>query len=145
MYVKLIENRPVSFPYTLTDLRRDNPSTSFPVEISNQNLSAFDVYPVTPSPVPNFDSKTHHVKQVVELVNGAWTQVWYLQKLPETQASANVRGERNRLLADCDWTQLEDAPIDADGKLAWSLYREALRMVPQQAGFPWNVQWPPTP
>jgi len=142
MYVKLIDNRPVSFPYTLTDLRRDNPSTSFPVEISNQNLAAFDVYPVTASPVPNFDSKTHHVKQVVELVNGAWTQVWYLQKLPETQASANVRGERNRLLADCDWTQLADAPVDT---AAWSTYRQKLRDLTAQSGFPWDVVWPAKP
>jgi len=142
MYVKVINNHPVSFPYTLTDLRRDNPGTSFPVEISNQNLSAFDVYPVTPSPVPNFDSKTHYIKQDVRLVAGAWTQVWHLQKLPETQASANVRGERNRLLADCDWTQLADAPIDT---AAWSIYRQKLRDLTAQSGFPWDVEWPPHP
>jgi hypothetical protein len=59
--------------------------------------------------------------------------------------AADVRQQRNELLTDCDWTQLPDAPLDADAKLAWQLYREALREVPEQAGFPWDVQWPTEP
>jgi hypothetical protein len=56
-----------------------------------------------------------------------------------------VRNYRNELLSACDWTQLIDSPLDADAKLAWQLYRETLRMVPQQPGFPWNVTWPSVP
>lgn len=56
-----------------------------------------------------------------------------------------LRNERNQRLTDCDWTQLADSPLDPDTKNAWALYREALRMVPQQDGFPNNVTWPPKP
>ena len=56
-----------------------------------------------------------------------------------------LREERNRLLSESDWTQTVDAPFDADGKLAWALYRETLRMIPQQDGFPETVNWPPKP
>lgn len=56
-----------------------------------------------------------------------------------------VRAMRNEKLASCDWTQLADSPLDADGKAAWALYRETLRMVPEQTGFPWDVEWPPVP
>jgi hypothetical protein len=56
-----------------------------------------------------------------------------------------VRQQRNKLLAESDWTQIADAPFDADGKLAWALYREFLRMIPQQEGFPETVNWPPKP
>jgi len=59
--------------------------------------------------------------------------------------AAEVREERNRLLSESDWTQTVDAPFDADGKLAWALYRETLRMIPQQDGFPETVNWPPKP
>ena len=54
------------------------------------------------------------------------------------QAKA-VRDDRNKRLADCDWTQVADAPVD---KAAWAAHRQALRDVTAQEGFPWNVQWP---
>ena len=63
---------------------------------------------------------------------------------PLRKASA-IREERNKLLAESDWTQTVDAPFDADGKLAWALYRETLRMIPQQDGFPDTVNWPTKP
>lgn len=85
-------------------------------------------------------------------VNGVWYQTWVINDLsPEElalqdQAQAEaVRIDRNRRLADCDWTHLADSPLDLDAKLAWALYRETLRMVPQQEGFPWDVKWPPKP
>ena len=54
----------------------------------------------------------------------------------------NVRAERDRLLAASDWTQVSDAPVD---QAAWATYRQALRDVPQQAGFPDNITWPEVP
>ena len=56
--------------------------------------------------------------------------------------SAAVRQERDKMLVDSDYTQVADAPAD---KGAWAAYRQALRDVPAQAGFPENVQWPEKP
>lgn len=56
--------------------------------------------------------------------------------------AASVRAERNRRLADCDWTQLPDAPTDHQ---AWASYRQQLRDVTNQPGFPLNVIWPEPP
>lgn len=53
-----------------------------------------------------------------------------------------VREQRDRLLQSCDWTQLPDAPVDAQ---AWSIYRQELRDVTDQAGFPASVAWPVPP
>jgi hypothetical protein len=60
---------------------------------------------------------------------------------------ADVRQERDRLLAASDWTQLPDAQAALSNaqKLAWSAYRQALRDVPQQLNFPSNVTWPVKP
>lgn len=52
------------------------------------------------------------------------------------------RDKRNKMLSDSDWTQVLDAPVD---KAAWATYRQALRDVPQQVGFPSTVNWPVEP
>jgi hypothetical protein len=53
-----------------------------------------------------------------------------------------VRAKRDRLLAESDWTQVADAPVD---QTAWATYRQALRDIPDQQGFPENVEWPVKP
>ena len=57
------------------------------------------------------------------------------------QASA-VRQSRSDRLADCDWTQVADSPVD---KAVWATYRQALRDITTQDGFPWSVTWPDAP
>lgn len=56
--------------------------------------------------------------------------------------SAVVRLERNRRLAAADWTQLPDSGVDQE---AWASYRQALRALTEQEGFPWEVIWPTPP
>jgi hypothetical protein len=66
---------------------------------------------------------------------------------PPRQSIANMesmaRAKRNALLAACDWTQLPDAPV-ADVS-SWQVYRQALRDVPEQPGFPFSIEWPESP
>lgn len=54
-----------------------------------------------------------------------------------------IRQERNSLLAATDWTQAADVPQAVKDKYA--MYRQALRDVPQQPGFPDNITWPTKP
>jgi hypothetical protein len=56
-----------------------------------------------------------------------------------TQLASMIRSERNQKLAESDWTQLTDAPVDKD---AWSVYRQALRDITNQTDFPYNIEWP---
>jgi hypothetical protein len=53
-----------------------------------------------------------------------------------------VRRDRGARLAASDWTQVVDAKVD---QAAWAAYRQALRDITAQAGFPWDVQWPEMP
>ena len=55
--------------------------------------------------------------------------------------AAQVRAERNAKIAACDWRVLPDV-LNGD---VWKVYRQALRDVPMQAGFPDNVVWPMQP
>ena len=62
---------------------------------------------------------------------------------PDYGAMADdVRKQRNDLLAACDWTQVADAPVDKD---AWAAYRQALRDITTQEGFPLSIDWPVAP
>ena len=58
---------------------------------------------------------------------------------------AAMRAERNRLLADCDWTQTLDAPLSDEAKTAWREYRVALRDVPGGVVDVGAVEWPVKP
>lgn len=58
------------------------------------------------------------------------------------RAAAEVRKERDAKLTESDWTQVVDAPVDQE---AWATYRQALRDIPEQAGFPNEVNWPTEP
>ena len=57
------------------------------------------------------------------------------------QAKA-VREQRTQKLKDCDWTQIADSTAD---KTAWATYRQQLRDITAQAGFPWTITWPDLP
>jgi len=59
--------------------------------------------------------------------------------------SANVREKRDQLLKESDWTQVTDAPFTKAVKTSWSTYRQSLRDITTQEGFPFNVTFPDTP
>lgn len=66
-------------------------------------------------------------------------------RVDDSEQRAEIRKERNQKLTACDWTQLDDTPLDNVAKAQWAAYRQALRDVPDQPGFPFNVTWPSQP
>ncbi len=60
----------------------------------------------------------------------------------DAEHAKSIRQERNTKLSASDWTQLTDAKVDS---LAWANYRQQLRDLPEQEGFPWEVIWPTEP
>ena len=60
----------------------------------------------------------------------------------DAEQAKSVRTSRNDKLKECDWTQITDATVD---KTAWATYRQALRDITAQAGFPWTITWPDAP
>ena len=148
-YAKLDSNGALErYPYTLTDLRRDNPQTSFGRTISEDTASAFRCVPVT-QVTPPADDHTKNFERSAQLVDGAWQEQWIEsdatseQITQRTTLKANdVRTERNEKLAATDWTQLADQSSIAAN---WTAYRQSLRDVPSQSGFPFTVTWPSEP
>jgi hypothetical protein len=77
----------------------------------------------------------------IEGKTAAEQEAEYKARKDAEQASA-VRQTRNQRLSQSDWTQLEDSTAD---KAAWATYRQALRDMSEQEGFPWTIQWPEQP
>ena len=61
------------------------------------------------------------------------------------QMAAAVRAKRDALLAASDYTQATDYPSTYTMRTAWAEYRQKLRDVTKQAGFPADVVWPVPP
>ena len=85
-------------------------------------------------------TKTALPAGALETAPDIWAEA--VKQADHTQAAAEVRAERDRLISACDWTVLDDAKTD---KQAWTTYRQALRDVPEQPGFPYDVAWPAAP
>lgn len=66
-----------------------------------------------------------------------------VEDVPETADEARAR--RDALLSATDWAVLPDSPLDEASQAAMRTYRQALRDVPQQAGFPETISWPDRP
>jgi len=59
--------------------------------------------------------------------------------------AAEAREERNTKLAETDWIVIKNLELNANIPGVWEVYRQALRDVPAQEGFPWDVTWPSQP
>ena len=75
--------------------------------------------------------------------SGQVERVFTVEAIPDEQKASQVRAERNAKIAASDWTQGKDIPDNISS--VWATYRQALRDVPKQAGFPWKVEWPKQP
>jgi hypothetical protein len=77
---------------------------------------------------------------------GKWRrngEAW--QAVTAEESAAIARSKRDALLASSDWTQLPDSPLSGDARTAWAAYRQALRDITDQEGFPGEVDWPDAP
>ena len=145
-----LRNRETGALITDQQLRADNPNTSFPEVLTPEIIDAFGYDPVLEGPQPTLIPPYQYAQRdgVVE-VDGQWF-THYIAAEPDAEGKARmdaeqgqrVREDRNRRLAACDWTQLPDAPVDA---AVWAAYRQELRDVTVQDGFPWAIAWPDLP
>lgn len=156
LLVKTSNGQVEQFPYTLGDLRRDNPQTSFPKKIGDALLASYGIYHVMPEPQPEHDplvqtvvrdSQPHNNETAVDeetgetYETGRWVIGYTVESKPQDQAEEAIRNQRDRLLTDTDWMALSDNTMTPE----WASYRQALRDITSQAGFPYSVVWPTKP
>jgi hypothetical protein len=144
-YALIKDNSVEEYPLEEGVIKNRFPRTSFP--------SPFEppagYVEITDAPQPEIDHTKNITEGTPQNIGGLWTRTWLVSNATPEQIeertdrrSVQARQDRNRRLAECDWTQLPDAPVD---KEVWAAYRQDLRDVSSQAGFPWDITWPEAP
>jgi len=144
MHIKLTNGVPEK--YSTGQLRRDNPQVSFPKLIPDDLLASYGVYPYTRPSAPEYDSLSHRLTDgAFEQVDGAWSLPYVVEQLPLSQAERNIRSRRDGLLQETDWIVIKSYERGENIPAEWELYRQELRDITAQEGFPYSVTWPTKP
>jgi len=132
-----------------SEFRALHPNTSFPAQLSEALLNSMGADVVFEGPQAQTTRYQVGFRDGVEQINGKWYTKYSVSDIDDEAKAAldlnqsrTVRSTRNTKLAECDWTQIADAPVNTQ---AWANYRQALRDIPTQTGFPWDIQWPEAP
>jgi len=142
MYIKVRADGSTVFPYSLSDFRAESPRTSYPADVPEELLNGSGVFAVDVSSIPEFDQLTQELTwTVVQSSSTRWTKQWVAKNLSAGEAGRRVRSYREHLLSETDWTALSDVSMSEEMRS----YRQALRDIPDQEGFPHSVVWPVTP
>ena len=153
MYVKISNGTVEQYPYTLGDLRRDNPNTSFPKNMPSEALQEWGMYKVVVQATPSYDEATQNVVVADQptLVNGTWTRVVTIEDKSADELNAlnaiaedSARAIRDSLLTETDWWALPDSPTMTAEQ---TTYRQALRDITTHANWPHleEADWPTKP
>lgn len=147
-YLKLTNGTPEI--YTIGQLRRDNPNVSFPKNIPTNILEQYGIYAYSTQDQPAHNEKTQKLREgnFVQDEDGVWSKSWVIVEKTQEEIDswinakvAEVRDQRNRLLAETDYLALSDNTLTAE----MAAYRQALRDITLQVGFPENIVWPTKP
>jgi len=152
MYAKITNGQVDQYPYTVGNLRRDNPNVSFPKTIRTATMAGYGMYPVSYEAAPDYDPLTHRLQHssIPSLVDGEWKLTKTVVALTEDQIAAataakakEMRSDRDAKLADTDWMALSDVTMSA----GMTTYRQALRDITAHANWPnfEEADWPTKP
>jgi hypothetical protein len=157
-----LRNRETGDVITESQFRSEHTDSNLPLQLTTKVANDFGYDLVLEGEKPQVTYPYEVIiRDGVENINGKWYTRYIIGPIfvdTEEQTAAeqessyrayfdnyesdSIRNIRNAKLKESDWTQLLNSPVDVD---AWSTYRQALRDVPQQEGFPWNITWPEEP
>ena len=150
MFAKIVNGVAVQFPYTDDDIRRDNPGTSFPSEITNEIRQAYGVLPVVVTGQPVYDAQTQAVKSAGCVYNNQlqrWETAWQVRNLTQEEIQARVPNavtmRQGRLallqfgllsLVDASISLMPDPMQREAAKIEWEYATEIVRNSPLVQG-----------
>jgi hypothetical protein len=143
MYAKIIDGALAKYPYFLEEMRAENPDVWISNEPTDEELAACNAKKTVMGPNPTQSSRTHTFEtSFTDNEDGTVTIVYVPQELDRRLAAFNMRDARDSALTRCDWVITrafeEGNPVPAN----YLAYRNALRDLPSQPGFPYEYVWP---
>lgn len=152
MYALIVQNSVSQYPYSIKSLKAAYPNVSFPRNPTDEVLNGYNVYTVRKTERPVVSHNQNTVEATPALENGFWTQRWTVEAASPEEVSARtsheaeaIRSQRDSKLKESDWTQMPDCPLSDASKSLWAVYRQALRDITSQQGFPFDVVFPDEP
>lgn len=153
LFIKLERGLPVGHPIVEQNFRELFPQTSFPKYFTADAVEplGYGIYDFSNPPEVGLYQKVTEVSPVRSSV-GIWRQTWQVvemtdaEKLEADAAQAYMtRSKRNFLLAESDWVVVFHTEKGTNIPVEWKAYRQSLRDITAQPGFPHNVTWPEKP
>ena len=143
MYAKIIDGALVKFPYSLEEMRAENPDVTFSDEPTDKELAACNAKYAVMGPNPTQSSRTHRFElSFTPNKDGSVTINPVPHELDRGVAEFNMRSARDAAMTRCDWVITrafeKGEPVPAN----YLVYRDALRDLPSQEGFPYEYVWP---
>lgn len=143
MYAKIVDSVLVKHPYSVDDMRADFPDLTIDDEPTEEQLAACSARHAYMGEPPTQSSRTHSfTKAFTANADGTVTVNIVPQELNRQVAEFNMRDARDAALTRCDWVITrafeEGNPVPSN----YLAYRQALRDLPSQKGFPYEYVWP---
>lgn len=134
------------------EVRSLYPNTSFPSQWSVELVEELGLDPVFETPAPTVTRYQTAYKDGVEQVAGKWVWKWSIFEMDDeakaakdAEAAKAVRADRDKRIAETDWIVIKNLELNQNVPGVWEVYRQELRDVPAQAGFPHEITWPSKP
>ena len=151
MYLK-VSGSTITYPYSVQNLKNENPNISFPTIISDSLLESFNIYQVEMKNSGYDSDDTLDVTEVTPTLSGSIYMQTYTISDADTETInkrreikwSEVRSGRDSLLSESDWTQFNDSPISGSTLTDWQTYRQSLRDITNQSD-PYDITWPNIP
>ena len=164
-------NRSTSEVNTQGAIRKLHPNTSLPRVWTADICEFLGIDPVlaAPAPAPSGEYKVVSRNGVTQDANGNWVQAYVERDMfadyvdedgvtvtkasqeeaytarKDAEAATAARATRDGLIASCDWMAIKAFEGGTGVATEWATYRQALRDVSAQAGFPNDITWPTQP
>ena len=152
-------------PKTQVQLRKEHSNMSLPQSWTEDTFALLNVARVQKTEAPAVGQYQTARKEGIENVDGVWKEKWSVvdmfsdytddegvthtkaeqeaayQADLDAKSAISIRNQRDAKLAETDWTALSDVTMSAE----MAAYRQALRDITTQDGFPHEVTWPVKP
>ena len=153
MLIQLQDGQPIGHPIMESNFRQLFPNTSFSKYLTPEDVENFGygLYDFSESPNPGKYEKVVETNPTKD-ERGVWMQAWKVVPMSDSEkkeandrAAEGVRSQRNLLLQETDWIVVKAKETGTNLSAEFKAYRQALRDITEQEGFPHIVTWPERP
>ena len=147
-----------------SEFRAMFPNTSMPQQLSEELINDFGADVVFEGPQATGGSVYQYSQRDgVEQIDGKWYTKYVLgpiftdgdtkaaeqeaayKAMKDAEQAKAIRQQRDAKLAESDWRVIKALESNIPQDFEWAAYRQALRDITTQTGFPWTIDWPVNP